>query len=56
MKDRWPETLTREQFINALEQFLDWLDDPSIEEWASLSDAALARAWVDHMDAIAEER
>lgn len=51
MSRRWPETLTREQFINALEQYTDWLLDED-EDIRALDSRVAATEWVDHMDAI----
>jgi len=53
MDKKWPTTLTREQFINALEQFLGWLEDSDIANVTSFEpNENIAREWVDMMDEI----
>lgn len=50
---KWPETLTREQFINALDQFLGWLDDEGKVAVHTFEPSEnVAREWVDLMDSI----
>lgn len=51
--DKWPATLNREQFLNALDQFMIWLDDGADSgETDDMDNDAKVRAWMDHMDAI----
>jgi hypothetical protein len=52
-QSKWPETLSREQFINALDLFMLWLDE-GIEsgDTDDMDEDQKVRAWVDHMDSI----
>lgn len=52
MADKWPEVLTKDQFINALEQFYDWAWDHTDEYPEVGQTREMATAWVDGMDAI----
>lgn len=51
---QWPEVLTKEQFINALEQYTVWLIDDhlGLEESDLGSPLETAGEWVNMMDAI----
>lgn len=47
---KWPATFTREQFINAVEEFLSYLDDNDFISHAANAQPEV-RLWVDQMDA-----
>lgn len=55
MSQHWPATLTREQFINALAQYTDWLLDED-GEIRALDSSVAATEWVDSMDDIDPHR
>lgn len=47
-KPLYPMTLTRGQFLNALEQYTVWLFDEYLE--VKENEEGAPKAWVDHMD------